>query len=188
MGFDNVDGTQSDCDICITFDAWVVAHYGTYYHAADLSWTYDSEKWVGGGGYTPDDAAGIYFEDDMWAFSSNKISETTNTSDHVEVDDGDITDGLGVVVDDSSAGDGVEKYFTLRLDPVGDYEESSRWLKAEYVHTWNETDVDISTVITTGGVGVSINPEKETELQDTTTEGDGNTFMEIRQDEMETNP
>jgi len=45
--FDNVDGTPSDCDICLDFTLYSDI-YGNY--TIDMFWTYDSEQLVGNGG------------------------------------------------------------------------------------------------------------------------------------------
>jgi hypothetical protein len=190
MGFDNVDGNSSDCDICINFDAWLVAYYGTYYYVADLSWEYDDEHWFESPYYPPEDVVGIYFDDSKWMFDSpnNKISEFASASGDVDISDDDLIEGITGHIDMGSALDGEPEYFTIRLLPVGDYAESTRVISAMYVHTYWDEDVDVSSTVSIDGISVSFSPSKDLHREPTTTEGDGDTIMKIRQSEMETNP
>lgn len=182
MGFDNVDGNSSDCDICIEFSLYN-SNSGEDVYVAETQWKYDSENYFGGGGYVPEDALGIYFDDNYWEFAEQNLYDTTYTyGDHVFVQDDDLIEGVGWEVDDKACGDGNWKRIGLYLATQGDYNKNERWVASEYIHTWNDTDVDMSVGVDSDyGVSLVFNETTETKTEKTSTEGDGATIMKLDQ-------
>lgn len=180
-GFDNVDGSSSDCDICLDFSLYV-GYSGVY--SIDMFWQFDSEKWVGGGGYAPVDALGLYFDPQQWNYESNSLSDTTYTSGDgiVTVEDDSINDGLPFVVDDVAADDGTYYWAGLNIVPVGNYTSSERYVYGEYVHTWNVTETNYSVGASyPAGVSISFDTTETVKKESTGTEGDGDTMMILNQ-------
>lgn len=183
QGFDNVDGSSSDCDICLDFSLYV-DYSGVY--SIDMFWDYDSEKWVGGGGYDPVDALGLYFDPQQWDYESNSLSDTTYTSGNgiVSVEDDSINDGLPFTADDGAAEDGTYYWAGLNVVPVGDYSSSERYVYGEYVHTWNVSETNYSVGVSyPAGVSISFSTTETVKKESTGTEGDGDTLMKLNQSE-----
>jgi len=136
QGFDNVDGTPSDCDICLDFTLYSDI-YGNY--TIDMFWTYDSEQLVGNGGSYPADGIGLYFDPDHWDFEVDSLSGTTYTSSNgvVSVEDDSLVEGLPFAVNDASASDSESYYAGLNIVPIGNYSEQQRYVYGEYLHTWS---------------------------------------------------
>ena len=184
QGFDNVDGSSSSCDICIDFSL-IGSRFGIY--SVEMSWHYDSEKWIGGGGYSPYDSLGLYFDPQMWDYESNSLSETTYTTDKdiVSVEDDSVDDGLPFSVRDSYASDNTEYWAGIQLYPVGDYSSYERYVYGDYLHSWNDTyttyDVSVSYP---GGIDMTFSSDSDVITETTGTEGDGNTMMKISQSEV----
>lgn len=183
-GFDNVDGTSSDCDICLEFTLFVDQNGDVY--TIDMYWTYDAEKAIGGGGYSPDDGLGLYFDPQYWDYESNSLSGTTYTSDKdvVSVEDDSVNDGLPFVADDSFAGDGTGYWAGLEIVPIGDYSSSERYVYGQYVHTWNSNSTDYSIGVSyPSGVSIVFDTDEDVKKEATGTEGDGDTLMKLNQSE-----
>ena len=176
-GFDNVDGSSSSCDICIDFSL-IGSRFGIY--TVEMSWHYDSEKWIGDGGYSPYDSLGLYFDPQMWDYEDIHLYETTYTSDKgvVKVEDDSVNDGLPFTVNDSYADDDTEYWAGLQIVPVGDYSSRQRYVYGEYLHSWNDdyTTYDLS-VSYPGGLEMTFDSGSSVKTATTGTEGDGNTMM-----------
>lgn len=182
--FDNVDGSSSDCDICLDFSLF---ESSTMY-TIQLDWTYDKESsWWGhsDSGSYPMDAAGCYFDTQKWNFYSRSLSETSYSSSYVSVEDDDTSDGLAFSVDDVLGDDENEdRYCGVHIVPTGDYSESERDVRGQYVHTWNTSNVDYSFGIDyPAGISTSFSTDKEVKEEATSTEGDGDTLMVLNQDD-----
>ncbi|USZ67002.1 hypothetical protein NGM10_09700 [Halorussus salilacus] len=178
--FDNVDGSPSDCDICLDFTLYTNSQNTIY--TIDMEWTYDLE--ASDYGQQPDDGAALYYTDGCWDYYSNSLSETTYTSNYVTAEDDNNNDGIAYSVDDVSAGDGDNLYCGLNIEPIGDCTIDQREVFGQYMHTW--TDVEVSSsfgVSFPAGISVSYSVDTEVGEQTTGTEGDGDTLMTLDQSE-----
>lgn len=185
QGFDNVDGSSSDCDICLDFTLYHDI-YGNY--NIDMYWTYDSEKWTGGGGYSPHDGLGLYFDPQQWDFEFDTLTGTSYTSnkDIVSVEDDSIYDGLPFSVYDAGTGDDTAYWAGIYITPVGDYSPSERYVYGEYLHTWNVDYTNYSMSVSyPGGVSMSFDTSETVITEPTGTEGDGNTLMKLNQNQSD---
>lgn len=183
QGFDNVDGSSSDCDICIEFSLYVDTS-GVY--TIDMFWDFDSEMVVGGGGYSPVDALGLYYNPIHWDYETNTLSGTTYTSNKgiVAVEDDNVDDGLPFVVDDGAASDDTNYWAGLNIVPVGDYSSAERYVYGEYVHTWNTSNTSYNVSVSfDNGVSITFDTNDTVKSLSTGTEGDGNSMMKINQSE-----
>lgn len=181
QGFDNVDGSPSDCDICIDFSLYV-DHSGIY--TIDMFWHFDSETIISEGGYTPVDALGLYFNPIHWDYESDTLSGTTYTSNKgiVTVEDDNIEDGLPFVVNDGAASDSTSYWAGLNIVPVGNYTSSERYVYGEYVHTWDVSNASYNVGVSLDkGVTITFDTSETVKSKSTGTEGDGNTMMKINQ-------
>lgn len=176
--FDNVDGSPSDCDICLDFTLYTNS-YNTIY-TIDMEWTYDLE--VGDYGQQPNDGAALYYTDSCWDYYSNSLSETTYTSNYVTAEDNNNNDGIAYSVDDVSAGDGDNLYCGLNIEPIGDCTTEQREVFGQYMHTWTDVDVTASYSVSFPA-GISVGYSVDTEVGDkkTGSEGDGDTMMTLDQ-------
>ena len=185
QGFDNVDGSSSDCDICLEFTLYVDSD-GTY--TIDMYWTYNSDFVESGS--APIDGLGLYFDSQYWNYAAKKLSETTYKSNNgiVSVEDDSVSDGLPFVVDDLNASDGTGYWAGLHIVPVGDYSASEREVRGQYVHTWNVETTNLNYSIGVSfprGVTLSFDQEKNTSVkkEPTSSEGDGDTMMKLQQND-----
>lgn len=181
--FDNVDGNSSDCDICLEFSLF--SNYDGTTYTIDMDWSYDKEdNWLGhtDSGEAPVDVVGLYYESDMWSlYNSSSISKSTNTSTHVTPDDDDTSTGIAFGVNDT-LGDDQDQYAQLTVYPTGSYDETTREVRGEYVHTYNKI-VDNLSFSVSWPLGVSGGWSQDTEIKaiETGSEGDGDTPMAIKQ-------
>ncbi|ERJ05515.1 hypothetical protein HLRTI_002493 [Halorhabdus tiamatea SARL4B] len=181
MGFDNVDGTEEDCDICLSFYLWRLID-GSY--QINMEWTYDGDAWFDSNGYEPEDVAGIYYNPNKWDFYSNSLSETTSTTGNVTAEDDDLSHGVGFSVNDHQPGNDYCSA-SVRVEPVGDYDPDERWVRGEYIHTWNDSDVDYSIGVGPSGISIVYDGETETKKEMTSTEGDGDTIMKLTEGDVD---
>lgn len=187
-GFDNVDGTEEDCDICLDYS---LLHLGGDEYHMGIGWEYKTEALLQTGGFPPADAIGFYYNPSHWEWADNTISENTDTYDEeladgtqlVEVSDDDLIGGCPFIVRDQYMTDGTWYHATLDITAVGDYEPATRWTAAEYAHTWSGIDLNYSFSVSADGWGLGIDPSKEEYVERTGTEGHGDVLMKTRQDD-----
>ncbi|KDE57288.1 hypothetical protein EL22_13350 [Halostagnicola sp. A56] len=176
--FDNVDGSPTDCDICLDFTLYTNT-YNTIY-TIDMEWTYDLE--AGDYGQSPNDGAALYYTDNGWDYYSRSLNESTYTSQYVSTEDDNNNDGVAYSVDDVAASDGDNLYCGLNIEPIGDYSYEEREVFGQYMHTW--TDVEVSSsfgVSFPAGISVSYSVDTSVGEETTGTEGDGDTMMTLDQ-------
>ena len=173
---------RDDGDINLDFTLFTNSQNTIY--TIDMEWTYDDENLQNG--EEPVDFTGLYFSKDHWNIYGDSASVSTYSSgSHVNVNTSSRSlYGIGFEVDDKGASqDGSTSYYCgLNIEPVGDYTAQERQVKGEYTHTWGETTyIDSFSIGLPHGASVTFKKETNVNEVKTTTEGDGDTWMELTQ-------
>lgn len=170
-----------DGDINLVFTLFTNSQNTIY--TIDMEWTYDNESFENG--ESPVDFTGHYFSSDHWNIYGDSASTSTYSSSYVQANTSSRSlSGLGFEVDDKGASqDGSTSYYSgLHVEPVGDYTAKERQVKGEYTHTWGETTyIDSFSIGLPHGASVTFKKDTNVKRIETTTEGDGDTWMELTQ-------
>lgn len=165
------------------------------YHG-ELFWSYNpqSSGWFHTDvGKPPMDGAGIFFESDWWNLDGATTEDALSTSYWVGYQDGSNGgDGPGFWVNDNNIflyeDEGDRHYCGVYLTPTGNYDENERAIHGEYTHTWNDTDVELSSIGVSFPWGISLSWSESNSVKQwtTDTEDDSSTFLSIKQSEAYT--
>lgn len=172
---------NDDGDINLVFTLFTNSQNTIY--TIDIEWTYDDETFENG--ESPVDFTGHYFSSEHWNIYGDSASTSTYSSGYVNPNTSSRSlSGLGFEVDDEGASqDGSTSYYSgLHIEPVGDYTAKERQVNGEYTHTWGETTyIDSFSIGFPSGASVTFKQDTNVNRVETTTEGDGDTWMELTQ-------
>lgn len=183
--YDNVDGSPSDCDICLNFS--LLWNSFDYHYAIDCSWTYDPEGFFNAA-EDPYDVLGLYYNAQHWDYDSNNLYDTSYTSNKgvVEVSDDTVENGLAFVIEDSISDEDEYYWAGVKIQPTGDYSSSERYVYGEYTHASEADEVNVTPSLSyPGGLSLNYNTSEHVKKESTTTEGDGETLMKLSQSDAE---